>query len=132
MQKTNASVTIPILPVVREYLEKLLNGEARKISEQKLNEYNKVICKLAGINDSITFTTYSPIKKEKVVPKYTLITNHCFRRSFGTISLSLGIQPSIILKITGHQTLSSFEHYIGFTTQNAVDEVSKALRNVKI
>ncbi|MCX6146344.1 MAG: tyrosine-type recombinase/integrase [Candidatus Kapabacteria bacterium] len=129
-QKTKSRVIIPIISLSLPYIEKLLNNEVYKISEQKLNNYYKELCKLASIDNKITVSTFKLKKTEQILPKYELITNHSFRRSFATNSLSLGIQPSNIMKITGHKTLSSFENYIGFTVQNAVDEVSKAWNSI--
>lgn len=123
IQKTKEKVKIPIFDASKIYLEKLLRGEAHPISEQKLNEYLKELCRIAEFNNPIVYTTFTPRKIEKTVPKYTLVTNHCMRRSFATNSLALGLKAATIMKITGHKTLSSFEKYVGTTVLEAVDEV---------
>ena len=131
-QKTQLKVTIPITHIVKPYLEKLVNGQAHSISAQKLNNYYKELGKVCKIDSELSIVTFSPKRKETILKKYELISNHCFRRTFATISLELGLQPSIIMKITGHKTLSSFEEYIGFTTKNAVDRINDVWNNLKI
>lgn len=131
-QKTQMKVTIPITHIVKPYLEKLVNGQAHSISAQKLNDYYKELGKVCKIDSEVSIVTFSPKRKETILKKYELISNHCFRRSFATLSLELGLQPSIIMKITGHKTLSSFEEYIGFTTKNAVDKINDAWNNLKM
>lgn len=131
-QKTQLKVTIPITHIVKPYLEKLVNGQAHSISAQKLNNYYKELGKVCKIDSEVSIVTFSPKRKETILKKYELITNHCFRRTFATISLELGLQPSIIMKITGHKTLSSFEEYIGFTTKNAVDRINDVWNNLKM
>jgi integrase len=132
MQKTNSRVVVPIMKFSFSSLEKLINKEVYKVSDQKLNEYYKELCKIAGFDQLTTVTTYIPNKSEVLKPKYELISNHCFRRSFATNCLSLGIKPSLIMKITGHKTFSSFEKYVGFTIDDAVDEVGKVWDNYRI
>lgn len=131
-QKTKMKVIIPITYIVKPYLEKLVNGQAHSISAQKLNDYYKELGKVCNIDSDVSIVTFSPKRKETILKKYELISNHCFRRTFATISLELGLQPSIIMKITGHKTLSSFEEYIGFTTKNAVDKINDAWNNLKM
>ncbi|MFY8161545.1 MAG: tyrosine-type recombinase/integrase [Candidatus Kapaibacteriota bacterium] len=131
-QKTQLKVTIPITHIVKPYLEKLVNGQAHSISAQKLNNYYKELGKVCKIDSELSIVTFSPKRKETILKKYELISNHCFRRTFATISLELGLQPSIIMKITGHKTLSSFEEYIGFTTKNAVDKINDVWNNLKM
>lgn len=131
-QKTQLKVTIQITHIVKPYLEKLVNGQTHSISAQKLNDYYKELGKVCGIDSEVSIVTFSPKRKETILKKYELISNHCFRRTFATISLELGLQPSIIMKITGHKTLSSFEEYIGFTTKNAVDRINDVWNNLKM
>jgi len=123
-QKTQMKVTIPILNFVKPYLEKLLDGTAHKISSQKLNDYYKELGKRCGIDTEVNIVVFKPVRIEKTYYKYELLSNHCFRRTFATLSLEFGLTPAIIMKVTGHRTLSSFEEYIGFTTKNAIDNIN--------
>ena len=80
-QKTNKSVTIGIIaPHVIDIIE---NNLPKKIPHQKLNEYSKVICKLAGIVEAVKGTKLNTETNRKQLgnyPKYELIASHCFRR----------------------------------------------------
>ncbi|WP_140484763.1 phage integrase SAM-like domain-containing protein [Flavobacterium sp. GSA192] len=111
-QKTNKSVTIGIIaPHVIEIIENCL---PKKIQHQKLNEYAKVVCKLAGIIEVVKGTklnTETNRKELDFYPKYELISSHCFRRSFAS-NYYKKIPTAILINITGHSKESLFLTYI--------------------
>jgi len=124
-KKTNRRLNIPIIPQISKFIQKLIEGKTYVIPDQKLNNFYSVLGEKAGITDEIVVTTFKPHRSEYKVPKYKLIGNQCFRRTFATNSLKLNLQPALIMKITDHKSMESFEKYIGFTLQNAVNEVSE-------
>lgn len=111
-QKTNKSVTIGIIaPHVIDIVE---NNLPQKIPHQKLNEYAKVICKLAGIVEIVKGTKLNTETNRKELgnyPKYELIASHCFRRSFAS-NYYKKIPTPILINITGHSKESLFLTYI--------------------
>jgi integrase len=111
-QKTNKSVTIGIIaPHVIDIIE---NNLPKKIQHQKLNEYSKVICKLAGIVEIVKGTKLNTDTNRKELgnyPKYELIASHCFRRSFAT-NYYKKIPTAVLIGITGHSKESLFLTYI--------------------
>ena len=111
-QKTNKSVTIGVIaPHVIDIIE---NSFPKKIQHQKLNEYSKVVCKLAGIDTIVKGTklnTETNRKELGMFPKYDLIASHCFRRSFAT-NYYKKIPTPILINITGHSKESLFLTYI--------------------
>ena len=111
-QKTNKNVTIGIIaPHVIDIIENYLPKE---VPHQKLNDYVKVICKLAGINEVVKGTklnTETNRKELGTYPKYELIASHCFRRSFAT-NYYKKIPTPILINITGHSKESLFLTYI--------------------
>jgi hypothetical protein len=111
-QKTNKSVTIGIIaPHVINIVESNL---PKKIPHQKLNEYAKVICKLAGIVKVVKGTKLNTETNRKELgnyPKYELIASHCFRRSFAS-NYYKKIPTPILINITGHSKESLFLTYI--------------------
>lgn len=111
-QKTNKSVTIGIIaPHVIDIIENCL---PKKIQHQKLNEYAKVVCKLAGITEVVKGTklnTETNRKELDFYPKYELISSHCFRRSFAS-NYYKKIPTAILINITGHSKESLFLTYI--------------------
>lgn len=98
-----------------DYVVNIINNDfPYRISFQKLNNYIKDVCAIAGINEIIKGTKYDKATKRKVLgefPKYELITSHCFRRSFATIWYQR-METSTIMKITGHTKESIFKEYI--------------------
>ncbi len=116
-QKTGANVTIPILPKTKELLK---DGFPRPIAIQNFNEYIKVICNKAGINEPTKGRKYNIEKKRRVEgvhEKWEVISSHVMRRTFA--SLTYGNLPTpLIMKITGHSTEKMFANYLG---KNSLD-----------
>lgn len=111
-QKTNKSVTIGVIaPHVIDIIE---NSLPKKLQHQKLNDYIKVVCKLAGIVEVVKGTKLNTETNRKELgfyPKYELIASHCFRRSFAT-NYYRKIPTPILINITGHSKESLFLTYI--------------------
>jgi integrase len=111
-QKTNKSVTIGIIaPHVIEIIE---NNLPKEIPHQKLNEYSKVVCKMAGIVEVVKGTKLNTETNRKELgnyPKYELIASHCFRRSFAS-NYYKKIPTAVLIGITGHSKESLFLTYI--------------------
>lgn len=134
-QKTNAPVTIPLLPEVEAILQKR-NGEfPKRISDQRYNDYIKVVCKLAGINEKIK----GKIKKSRkgitrgykgIYPKYKLISSHVGRRSFATNYYGK-VSTVYLMNITAHKKESTFLNYIGKGADDLSKEAFDLLVNVK-
>ncbi|MFE3866942.1 phage integrase SAM-like domain-containing protein [Flavobacterium sp. LS2P90] len=111
-QKTNKSVTIGIIaPHVIDIIE---NDLPKEIPHQKLNNYVKVICKMAGIIEVVKGTKLNTETNRKELgkyPKYELIASHCFRRSFAS-NYYKKIPTAVLIGITGHSKESLFLAYI--------------------
>ncbi|HSD06962.1 phage integrase SAM-like domain-containing protein [Flavobacterium sp.] len=111
-QKTKKSVTIGIIaPHVIDIIENHFPVELR---HQKLNDYVKVVCKLAGINEILKgskLNTETNRKELGMYPKYELMASHCFRRSFAT-NYYKKIPTAVLIGITGHSKESLFLTYI--------------------
>ncbi len=111
-KKTNKNVTIGIIaPHVLDIVE---NNLPQPIPHQKLNDYVKVICKLAGIVEVVKGTKLNTDTNRKELgfyPKYELIASHCFRRSFAT-NYYKKIPTAVLIGITGHSKESLFLTYI--------------------
>jgi integrase len=111
-QKTNKNVTVGIIaPHVVDIIE---NNLPKEIAHQKLNDYVKVICKLAGIVEVVKGTKLNTETNRKELgkyPKYELIASHCFRRSFAS-NYYKKIPTAVLIGITGHSKESLFLTYI--------------------
>jgi integrase len=115
-QKTGKIVTIPLFS---KAIEAISGGFPHKISTTKFNEYIKIVCEKAEI-DEMTFgrikETSRGATKQVTLPKYKLVSTHICRRSFATNFYNSGIYPtSHIMSVTGHSTEKMFLKYIGKT-----------------
>lgn len=109
-QKTSQRVVIPLKP----------------LSNQKMNQYLKVIGKNAGLTNKIEIIrTKAGKRTRKLVPKHELIKTHICRKSFATNVFRQGLSTLSIMKITGHNTEQQFFRYVRITEQeNASDLIN--------
>ncbi len=111
--KTMGRVVIPCHPIVTALLNKYAGQLPRSISNQKMNDYIKEVCQLAGIDQlekkAITKGGSRVVKTEQ---KWKLVSTHTARRSFATNAYLLGIPTITIMRITGHKTEKAFMKYI--------------------
>lgn len=125
-EKTKNQVRIPVMPELKEILQKDGFFKRPKIYEQKLNKYIKNICKKAGIDDPVEIKqTIGGKTLIREFPKYEKVSSHTARRTGATLMYLSGIPIIEIMKITGHKTVSSFMKYICITSE----ETSSTLSN---
>lgn len=132
-QKTKKEVSIPLMPIVLEILDKRNGDFPPMISEQKYNLYAKELCKMAGIDDIV----YSAIRQKTDVgsrsviseyEKWEKVSSHIGRRSFA--SNYYGIVPTAYLtNITGHKTEAMLLKYIGKTAEDTAEQSYQLMRN---
>lgn len=116
-EKTNEEVIIPIHPEAKRILEKY-NGTPKTISNQKFNEYIKIVCEIAGLNEMITLSmTVAGKRVSTTKPKHKCVSSHTARRSFATNAYKAGVPSLAIMAITGHRTEKVFLHYIKVTKE---------------
>jgi integrase len=135
-QKTGKTAEIPFNNQIESILSKRNGMLPHSISEQKFNEYIKIIGKKAGFTEMVTGAKMICINEDKeneksqyrkiagTFPKYELMTSHICRRSFAT-NLYGKIPTPVIMAITGHATEKQFLTYIKKTTA----ENAEVLRN---
>jgi len=123
-QKTGETVVIPLHPYVKAIFEKYEGKLPDPISNQKMNEYLKLIGEKAEIKDRVEIgITKAGTLQKTIFSKHDLITTHVARRSFAS-NLYLANVPSItIMKITGHQTEKSFLRYIRITQEENANKL---------
>ncbi|MHA4810459.1 tyrosine-type recombinase/integrase [Flavitalea flava] len=111
--KTGERVVIPIHETVEMILQKYNGIPPPKISDQKLNEYVKELCKEAKISEQMEIqATKGGQRITEVFEKWQLVSSHTARRSFATNMYKAGIPAQTIMKITGHKKESTFLKYI--------------------
>ena len=118
-QKTEKIVDVPIHTKVRQIFEKYSYNLPKSISNQKYNEYIKIVAERAGIKEPIT----KQYRKNGMLanltePKYNLVTSHTARRSFATNAFLADVPALAIMQITGHKTESAFMKYIKMSAKD--------------
>lgn len=118
-EKKTHRVSIPLLPIAIEILDKYKTGFPLYSNQTALN-YLKKIGEKAGITRSHNVTEDRGGKvSTKQVPAYELIGTHTARRSFICNMLKRNYDSHIIMKITGHKTIESFKKYVRLTSEDA-------------
>ena len=111
--KTTQSVIIPLHKNVIAILEKYNYNLPKVISNQKMNDYLKIIGRMAELNEPfVKKITIGGETKEIVLEKWQMFSTHTGRRSFATNHYKLGLDTLAIMSITGHRTERSFLKYI--------------------
>lgn len=112
--KTGKTVNVPLHPDVEVIIEKR-GGLPRAISDQKLNDYIKTVCKEAKINQVIEGTKQNPethLKETGYFEKWQLVRSHIMRRSFATNHYNK-LPNKVIQAVTGHATEKMLLAYVG-------------------
>ncbi len=113
-KKTGVKVAVPVHPVVRSILTKYKGEVPKSLSNQKMNDYIKLVCKEVKSLQKI-----QPKKENKGgltystnYQKFDLVTTHTARRSFASNNFLSGVPAQVLMKITGHKTEAAFLGYI--------------------
>jgi integrase len=124
-QKTADSLEIPLNSFALEILEKY-NYSLPKISNPKLNLYVKDLSKLLEFDRLIT-KVY--IKNGQTVRETStlsnVITTHCARRTFISLSVFLDMNTEIIMRFSGHHSHKMMEAYTGITDHQKRTEMNR-------
>ena len=84
-----------------------------RITNNRLNYLLKVIGASIGLKTSVLSSQYYGSERiDYNLPKYTLLTTHCARRTFVCNALALGIPVHIVMRWTGHTEYASMRPYI--------------------
>lgn len=143
--KTKKPVYVPILGQVKNILKKRGGNFPRPISDQKFNDYIKIVCKEAGIDIEIKGSKMCEIvvekkngvkekiyrKKTDFYPKWELVSSHICRRSFATNHYGK-LDTMTIMSVTGHKTESQFLKYIKVTPKEHAERIREYWKNAKV
>ena len=117
-KKTGEYVNIPCDSLAVEIIEKYSLNERslpKSISNQKFNEYIKVVCRSAKL------LAKGRLKSDPSKPLWECVTSHTARRSFATNLYLDGVKPFHIMQITGHRTEKAFLNYIKVTQEQSAN-----------
>ncbi len=121
---------IYLLPEVVKILDKRGGQFPRKISEQKYNDYIKLVCKTAGFDEEVEggkreITDGVNRKKKGVFPLWQLVSSHIGRATY--VSLFSQYLPSEIIQMqTNHHSREMVDHY------NKTELTEKLLQRAKV
>jgi integrase len=111
-EKTGNPIVIPLSQRLEAIIKKY-DGSLPKVYDQLINRNIKVVAKMAGINEVLTWESVKYGKKfQKKAFKWELVSCHTGRRSACTNMFLSGIAPINIMKISGHKSESMFMRYI--------------------
>lgn len=96
------------------------------ISNAKMNENLHGAAEAAGIDAPVRIVVFrGNIRTEAVVPKYSVLTTHCGRKTFIVNALRLGIPPAVIMEWTGHSDYKAMKPYIKIVDAAKVENMKK-------
>lgn len=106
-QKTKEQVIIPLIDKALQLIDNSINsGKIFKVyTNQKMNEYLKLIMMFAKIDRQVSF--------------------HTARHTFATISLNLGITMDVVSKILGHTDLRTTQIYAKLLDKTKFQQMEK-------
>jgi integrase len=130
-KKTDKIMTIPLHSKVLEILQKRDGDFPYTISDQKYNDYIKIVCQLAEINNLVKGSKIAETKpksgiyrkKTAIYKKWELVSSHIGRRSFATNFYGT-IPTTLLINVTGHSTEAMFLTYIGKSNKDLAMELT--------
>lgn len=128
-KKTGKTVRIPIFSMTRQLLRAYPQGLPR-LSNQKLNENIKRVCKAAGLSRVVVSVRAQGGKEiHEKRPLHELVASHTGRRQFVTIARMNHVPDAVIREITGHENLDEIGTYFQMqwqSTKPILDPLDKA------
>ena len=123
-KKSNHWVVIPLRPAALKILRERFTKDIPPTNNSKFNKHIKTIAALAGINTVITFSYKKGNQQiNETKAKYEWICSHTCRRSFCTNEFLAGTPVELIMKISGHKSLTDFYRYIRISPEEAAHKI---------
>lgn len=131
-KKTGKIMTVPLHPKVLEILNKRNGMFPYAISDQKYNDYIKLVCQTAKLNELVKGSKLKETAPESGIfrnetgmySKWELVTSHIGRRSFCS-NFYGKIPTSHLINISGHNTEINFLTYIHKSNKDLAKETFK-------
>ena len=132
-KKTGKSTLIPFNHWIVKSIRSKYGGFPRKISNQKLNRYIKIVCSRIDSLNVMTSKT-STIGGELTtirLPKYKRVQSHTGRRSFISNLILDGIPIHSIMSISGHSSEQLLLGYVKVKPRESIKAVSDLYQGKK-
>jgi len=128
--KGRETLEIPLITESIQLIEEVYNGTIRIISNQKMNDYIKIISQELGMTREVTWVEYEGSQRIDCRDyRYNKIGTHTGRRTFATNLMLKGVSPFIIIKYTGHDGFDSFSKYVNIPKTKEHSIVRNALKS---
>lgn len=127
-QKSDTACIVPITRPLAELLKGYPSLLFEFPSDVKQNKYIKEVAALAGMNQSVTISTFMRGKRvEEVLRRDQVVTTHVARRTFVTTSLRFNVPEAVISAVTGHAAKGMLQHhYVKFDEEGIREIVCRA------
>ncbi|MCX6222429.1 MAG: site-specific integrase [Bacteroidia bacterium] len=130
--KTSDALKIELNQYSRAILDNYINFHFPKdkalpvISNAKMNEYLKELGEYVGLDEPQRDVYFmGNVRHEDVMPKYSILTTHCGRRTFIVNAIFLGIPIEVVMKFTGHSDYKAMKPYIKIVDELKAQEMNK-------
>jgi len=106
------------------------------ISNQKFNKHLKVIGKLVGLERKVNYPKFNLHGQvvdgtDDSQPLYNFLSSHIMRRTFIREGLNSGVQPRILMELSGHTTEKVFKRYFD-TLPEEIGEEGKKMFDINV
>lgn len=139
--KNSKPIEVPLNPISHSIIQKYRNlltplpvtsHKQELISDQKLNNHIKKIGQLAGIDSEIEIVRPYGLEDISlgVYKKYELLSIHCGRKTFTTLSLEKGVPIQDVMALTTHSSFKAVKRYINVTKQRKKTVMAEAWGSV--
>ncbi len=133
-QKIKEPVKIPIVDLSRQIIERYQEQPIfvlPRLSNQKFNEYLKLICKEAKLKRLIVIDTFKGNKfTQKTKKLHKVVTAHTSRKTFITLSFYLGMNIKVVQDITGITQEKTLGKYLKIADEMKKTEMENAWGNI--
>ena len=120
-QKNRKNIEVPFFLYAEEILRKY-NYSIPIISNQRLNEYVKEVCKRAGINEKYLISWKQ--QPEKSYEKWELVSSHTGKKTFIMLHVENSTPIEVLAQLTGNN-LDTLKHYYRITNQNKMKHLNR-------
>jgi integrase/recombinase XerD len=128
--KSRKKLQIALIPEAVEIIEKYKDLYVKSLpvlTNQKMNEYMKIVGQKAGIDELVEVFTYkNNASVSEEIEKYKLITCHSARHTFATQSLSRGVSIDMVQKLMGHSDIKTTQIYAKLVDEYTHDTLLNA------
>jgi integrase len=104
------------------------NFKMPELSEQRINQSIKEVCRLAGIDKEMYIERWAGSRKVRITgKKYEFISTHIGRKTFITLALQF-MPPKLVMALAGIDSYDTLKHYDGATEDVMIEKHLNAMQ----